>query len=147
MKELTILFFSTWKFAATFPVAVLIMHMSFFKTILLTNIGGVAGALVFSFFSKWLIRMFNRYWPDKWRFYKKSRKVFKKNNRRLVKIKSKYGLPGIVILSPSVLSIPVGAFLVAKYYGRKKSNVLWLIVGQILWSFIFTWFYAQISIK
>ena len=145
MKEITIIFFCTWKFAATFPLAVLAMKMSFIETLIYTNAGGILGVLIFAFFSDILIRTCNQYWPEKLKFSRKSKKVFKKSNRRLVTIKMKYGLPGIVILTPVLLSIPVGTFLVTKYYGTKKFYLFWLIAGNVCWSFIYTFFYTQIA--
>ena len=145
MKELTIIFFSTWKFAATFPLAIYAMKMSFKETLLYTNVGGIIGAVVFVFFSDFLIKAFNNYWPESLKIKRKTRAVFTKRNRLLVKIKSKYGLYGIVILSPVLLSIPLGSFLTVKYYGTQKANIIWLIAGQIFWSLVYTWFYTQIK--
>ncbi|MBN1415217.1 MAG: hypothetical protein JW973_08970 [Bacteroidales bacterium] len=145
MKEITIIFFCTWKFAATFPLAVLAMKMSFIETLIYTNAGGILGVLIFAFFSDILIRTCSKYWPEKLKFFRKSKKVFKKSNRRLVTLKMKYGLPGIVILTPVLLSIPVGTFLVTKYYGTKKLNLFWLIAGNVCWSFIYIFFYTQIA--
>ena len=144
MKELTIIFLCTWKFAATFPLAIYAMKMSFTETLLFTNIGGIIGAVVFVFFSDLLIKAYKDFWPEKLKFKKNKKVVFTKRNRRLVKIKVKYGLYGIVILSPLLLSIPVGAFLTVKYYGTHKSNILWLIAGQIFWSLVYTLFYTQV---
>jgi len=146
MKELTVIFLCTWKFAATFPLAVYAMKMSFTETLLYTNIGGIIGAVVFVFFSDLLIKAYNNYWLESLKFRKKARIVFTKRNRRLVKIKTKYGLYGIVILSPLILSIPVGSFLTVKYYGTHKSNILWLIAGQIFWSLVYTLFYTQVKV-
>jgi hypothetical protein len=143
VKELTIILFCTWKFAAMFPIAVLAMKMSFFETIIYTNIGGALGAVIFTFFSSILIETWNKYLPVKFKLHKKPKRVFTKRKRFLVKIKVKYGLTGIVVLTPLILSIPVGSFLVAKYYGRKKINIAWLISGQIVWSFIYTYLYKQ----
>lgn len=143
MKELTIILFCTWKFAAMFPVAILAMKMSFFETIIYTNIGGALGAVIFTFFSGILIKTWNRYLPEKIKCQKKPKRVFTKRKRFLVKIKVKYGLTGIVVLTPLILSIPVGSFLTAKYYGQKKINIAWLISGQIVWSFIYTYLYTQ----
>ncbi|MBN2274866.1 MAG: hypothetical protein JXK95_11070 [Bacteroidales bacterium] len=145
MKEITVIFFCSWKFAATFPVAVYAMKMSFFDTIIFTNIGGAIGVLVFTFFSHLLIKAYTKYWPDKCKYHRKSKTIFNKRNRWLVKLKTKYGLPGIVILTPLLLSIPIGSFLIAKYYGERKANFLWLIFGQIMWSFVYTLFYTQIK--
>ena len=146
MKELTIIFLCTWKFAATFPLAIYAMKMSFTETLLFTNIGGIIGAVVFVFFSDLLIKAYKNFWPEKLKFKKNKKVVFTKRNRRLVKIKVKYGLYGIVILSPLLLSIPVGAFLTVKYYRTHKSNILWLIAGQIFWSLVYTLFYTQIKV-
>lgn len=145
MKELTIIFFSSWKFAATFPVAVYAMKMSFVETLIYTNIGGIAGTLIFIWFSDFLIKTCEKYWPEKLKLKRKAKKVFTKRNRWFVNVKQKYGLPGIVILSPVLLSIPVGSFLTVKYYGIKKANLLWLIGGQIMWSLLYTLFYTQIK--
>jgi hypothetical protein len=144
MKEWTIVFFCTWKFAATFPVAIYVMRMSVLETLMYTNIGGIIGAIFSFYFSGFLIKMWNRHWPDL-KFLRKRNKVFTKRNRRFVKIKMSYGLFGIVILSPVLLSIPLGAFLTAKYYGNGVKNILWLITGQITWSVIYTVFYTQVK--
>jgi hypothetical protein len=52
----------------------------------------------------------------------------------------KYGLWGIVILNPVLLSIPVGSFLMVKYYGLKMKNLLWLVAGQVAWSLVYVLF-------
>ena len=143
MKELTVIFFCTWKFAATFPIAIYVMEMSFTETLIYTNIGGVLGTLIFTFFSDFLIKFWNKYWPEKLKFHRKTRKIFTKRNRRYVKIKLKYGLFGIVMLTPVILSIPVGSFLIVKYYGIKKTNIIYMIAGVIFWSFVYTLFYTQ----
>ncbi len=143
MDKLTIVFFSSWKFAATFPLAVFVLKMSFFDTVLYTNIGAVAGVIVFAFLSEGLIRLF-MYIREKIEYKEKPKKIFTKSNRRLVFIKAKYGLPGIVVLTPILLSIPVGAFLVTKYYYRHKRNYLYLILGHFVWSLFYTFAYTSV---
>ena len=145
MKELTVIFLSSWKFAAIFPVTVMVFNFSWAKTLLFTNIGGVIGIVIFGLFSKLLIGLWVRYWPDKLKVKRKNRKIHTKRNRRIVLIKKKYGLAGIVILSPVLLSIPVGSFLITKYYGRNKVNYLWQMAGQIAWSLIYTAFYTYLQ--
>jgi ABC-type antimicrobial peptide transport system permease subunit len=138
MKELIVILSATWKFAATFPIAVYAFKMSFFETILYTNIGGLLGIIFFTLLSRGLLKVFEALWPQKWRCKKKQHKTFTKRNRRLVILRKKYGLPGIVVLTPVLLSIPVGVFLITKYYGKQKSSYLFLFLGQIVWSFIYT---------
>lgn len=145
MKELIVIISCTWKFAATFPVAIYIFNMSFFETILYTNIGGLLGIIVFTLISKGILRVFDVIWPRKFICKKKKRKTFSKRNRRLVLIKTRYGLPGIIILTPILLSIPIGVFLNTKYYGQKKISYLYLLLSQIGWSFIFTIFLMEVK--
>lgn len=141
---LTILF-SSVKFAMTFPVAVMRFEFSFFETILWTNVGGVLGIYFFAFLSDKLIAWWNRN-------FKKSRtkespddssdkKVFTKRNRRIVSIKQKYGLIGIALSTPILLSIPLGTFLVVRYYQSSRTKFLYLIISNLAWSIIYTGFY------
>ena len=145
MKEATLIFFGSWKFAATFPIAIFGMQMTAWETILYINIGGIIGVIVFAGFWDQILILWKKIFPGKKNASEvKAKKVFTNRNRRIVNLKSKYGLPGIVILNPILLSIPIASFLVAKYYGNKKRYLLWLVAGQIAWSFIYTVFYFQV---
>ena len=145
MKELTIIFFCTFKFAATFPVAIYLVKMTPLETLLYTNTGGILGTYVFMYLSEFLIRIWNKYWPQRLKRNKRKKQVFTARNRRIVRIKMNYGLWGIVILSPVLLSIPLGSFLMVKYYGLKMKNMLWLLSGQIVWSVIYVLFYYYVK--
>ncbi|WP_461631575.1 hypothetical protein [Labilibaculum euxinus] len=145
MKALLIILSSTWKFAATFPVAVCVFQMSFSETILYTNIGGFIGILISTLVSKGLIKLFNVYGSDLFKSKKKIKKKFTKRNKRLVVLKNNYGLAGIAILTPVLLSIPIGVFLNTKYYGHRKISYLYLLLSQIAWSFAYTLFYTAIK--
>ena len=145
MKELTIIFFCTFKFAATFPVAIYLVKMTPLETLFYTNAGGVLGTFVFMYLSEFLIRMWNKYWPIGLKRNKKKRKTFTAVNRRIVSIKMRYGIWGIVILNPVLLSIPLGSFLMVKYYGLKMKNMMWLLAGQFAWSVVYILFYYYIK--
>jgi hypothetical protein len=147
MKVLLIILSSTWKFAATFPVAVYVFHMSFYETILYTNIGGFFGILISALVSKGLIKLLNTYGSGLFKSKKKIRKKFNKRNRRLVYFKDKYGLAGIAILTPVLFSIPIGVFLNTKYYGHRKISYLYLLISQIVWSFAYTLLFTAIKIS
>jgi len=129
----------------TFPVAVMQFEFAFFETILWTNVGGLIGIYFFAFLSGKLIAWWNRTYKL---FRKKSsenepngKKVFTKRNRRIVRIKQQYGLIGIALSTPIVLSIPLGTFLVVRYYRSSKTKFLYLFVSNLIWSFIYTGFY------
>ncbi len=146
MDEAIIILSSTWKFAATFPVAVYGFNMSFLQTVLFTNIGGVLGIVVFGILAKSLLVLYRRFWPQKLKFQRKKKRTFSKRNRRLVRFKKKYGLPGIVVLTPVLLSIPVGTFLIVKYYGKQKQNYVYLFLCQLAWSILYTLFYLKMKV-
>jgi hypothetical protein len=145
MKELFVIISSTWKFAATFPVAIFLFNMSFFETILYTNIGGIIGIIVFAFVSKGLLKLIDLIWPGKPNRQKRPKKIFTQRNRRLIFLKNRFGLPGIILLTPVLLSIPVGVLLITKYFGRREINYLYLFAGQFLWSIIYTIMYFRIK--
>ena len=147
MEEIFIILSGTWKFAATFPLAVYVFKMSFFETILYTNLGGIAVIAIFTLISKGFLRVFAFLIPLSRTNSGKPRKVFTRRNRQLVNLKNKYGLLGIIILTPVLLSIPVGVFLNTKYYGHMKISYLYMLIGQIVWSFIFTITYTRIQIS
>ncbi len=140
MKELTIIFFCTFKFAATFPVAIYLVKMTPLETLLYTNTGGILGTFFFMYLSEFIIRMWNKYWPQSMKRNKKKKKLFTGRNRRIVSIKMRYGIWGIVILNPVLLSIPLGSFLMVKYYGLKFKNMMWLVAGQVAWSLVYVFF-------
>ena len=145
MKEATLIFFGSWKFAATFPVAIFGMQMSAWETILYINIGGIIGVILFAKFWDTIITAWNRFFPGKKHASNhRIKKVFTTRNRRLITLKKKYGFPGIVILNPILLSIPIACFLVAKYYGNSSKYLLWLVAGQVAWSLVYTVFYFQV---
>lgn len=148
MDILITILLGSFKFALTFPLAILEFHFSFFETILWINIGGIAGVLFFSLLSDKIIRWFNsRVMPGRFRnrqrpARKENRKIFTKRNKRIIKIRQKYGLWGIAATTPVLLSIPVGAFLMVRYYSRSRSGYLRLIGSNVVWSFIYTSFYC-----
>jgi hypothetical protein len=141
---LTILF-SSVKFAMTFPVAVMRFEFSFLETILWTNVGGILGIYFFAFLSDKLIAWWNRNFSRKHRNGNPEesgeKKVFTKRNRRIVRIKQQYGLLGIALSTPIVLSIPLGTFLVVRYYRSSQIKFLYLIASNVIWSLIYTGFY------
>ncbi len=141
---LTILF-SSFRFAMTFPVAVMQFEFSFFETILWTNVGGILGIFFFAFLSDKLIAWWNRNIRKSHRkeahTESNEKKIFTKRNRRIVRIKQQYGLMGIALSTPIVLSIPLGTFLAVRYYRSSRTKFLYLIASNLAWSIIYASFY------
>ena len=140
---LTVLF-SSFKFAATFPLAVAMFDFSFMEIVFWTNVGGMAGIYFFAYLSEKLLAWWKRIFRSRRERLMKDqekKKIFTRRNRRIVRIKQKYGLIGIAFTTPLLLSIPVGTFLVVRYYHSSKTKYMYLIGSNILWSFIYTGFY------
>lgn len=141
---LTILF-SSFKFAATFPLVVLQFEFSFAETILWTNVGGILGVYFFAFLSEKLIAWWKRTFRRPRRDFDEDgaqpKQIFTKRKRRIVRLKQQYGLIGIAFATPILLSIPVGVFLVVRYYRSSRAKFLYLMASNLLWSVIYTLFY------
>jgi hypothetical protein len=72
-------------------------------------------------------------------FLKKSKKIFKKRNRIIIKIKnSKLGYLILCSLAPVFLTIPIGTFVVLKFYGNRKLTYWLVFISIALISFILT---------
>ena len=68
----------------------------------------------------------------------KEKKQFNsKKKRSYVRLK-KYGFYGLAVITPVIISIPIGSFLLMRFYPRRKRKILTLIVSQVSWSFILT---------
>lgn len=128
---------SSVKFAMTFPIAILQFGFSFMETVLWTNVGGLIGIWFFTYLSGRLIR----WWKRTFRRIPGKKKLFTRRNRRIVHIKQRYGLLGIAIATPVLFSIPVGSFLVVRYYHASRTGLLHLAISNLVWSCIYSGFY------
>lgn len=103
----------------------------YYQTVLILIVGGTIGVFVFYYFSALVNQFINRLLRRK-----KPRKVFTKQNRTIVNIKTKYGIYGIAFLMPIFFSIPIGSFLASRFYMNKKSTVPILILSVVFWSVV-----------
>jgi len=154
-KLLIVFVLSSVKFLLAPPLS-FGMGLNFLQTLASTSAGGIMGVFLFFYFSRFLIRMYDRfvrgyvhiaihYIAGKLnlghlaeRFFPKTRKkkIFTLGNRLIVKVRQKYGFMGLVILTPVLFSIPIGTFLVARFYPRQPYSTLYLAASVVMWSFI-----------
>ena len=132
IKIIGLIIFSGLKFFFA-PSTVYLSGYSFFETIVITTTGGILAVLVFFYFGEVLKIIFSSK-----RKKKKEKKKFTKSNRRFIKIKTKYGLIGLAILTPCFFSVPLGSLLAARYFDEDKRTLPFLFASVILWSFILT---------
>ncbi len=90
-------------------------------------------------YAEWLLRRQEK---------RKHKKKFTRRNRFIVKFKRNYGMYGIILLTPWLLSLVFGAVLLRKYYSNRKEALpiaLAAIVAEgLLLNFLFYWLPAHL---
>ncbi|MFZ5940141.1 MAG: hypothetical protein ACOYXB_06170 [Bacteroidota bacterium] len=147
MRILLTILLGSVKFGMTFPIAIFEFGFSFFETILWINIGGLAGVFFFAYLSEYINRWWNRTVRGRIRRNarkrpKKTKRIFTSRNRRIIRIKQRYGLAGIAFATPVLFSIPIGVFLVVHYYHSRPYKLIWMLGSNLVWSFLYTAFYT-----
>ncbi len=103
-----------------------------FEVILYTAIGGTVGVFFFMYFANTVKKAY--LWYLKKRGIK-ARK-FTKTNRFVVRIKQRFGLYGLAFITPPIISVPIGAIIVATIYKNKTRAFAFLVGGVLFWSVI-----------
>jgi hypothetical protein len=155
-KIIQVFLLATIKYVLTFPFAMLI-GLNFAQTLIAVTLGGLAGFFFFYYLSGYAIKRFHRlknfirrHTPlsirirfrqlMNWRKKQTGEKVFCRKNRFIVGFRSKFGLLGIVALSPVLLGIPIGAFLLNKYYSNHRMAKPYMVLSILSWTAIFVAF-------
>jgi hypothetical protein len=153
LKMIEVFLLASVKYAFTFPFALLI-GLNFGQTLIAVTLGGIAGFYFFYRFSGFAINRFHHvktfFWKHTplsfrlkyrqlllWRMKITGERVFTKRNRFIVRFRTKYGLPGIIILSPVILTLPLGAFLLNKYYPKHKYAMSYMVLSILSWAAVF----------
>lgn len=116
------------------PAAGYAAGYSYAETITVTSLGGFFG--VFLFFKAGTIIL--RWWDSRFHPKKKDKKKFTKRNRAFINFRAKYGLYGLALLTPCIISIPIGCFLSAKYYESERLVFPLMFASVVFWSFVLT---------
>ena len=110
---------------------------NFRDAFLITTAGGIIGILIFSLIGDILAygwKKLIRFFKGPLRKEEKPAKKFTRTRRFAVGIKMRFGLLGLVITTPSIISIPIGSFVIHRFYRKKFRNILFLIASLIFWS-------------
>lgn len=152
-KYLNVMAFASVKFFWATPYAFL-LSLSQFETFVMIQLGGILGFLFFYAFFSFILKELKLVWPaiyfitprifkvrfEQWldnrRYRKLTANKFTRTNKMIARIRSKYGMPGIVILTPFVLSIPLGAFLGTKYFHHKRGFIPWMLLSIFSWGIV-----------
>jgi hypothetical protein len=165
IKIILVILLSSVKFVAGPPFAYYDQRydFSFFETVLYCVMGGMLGVFVFTFFSSHLFRFWH--WLKvriKKAFRKKQifsepvadidgnveihyeyvtekqKKLFTPRNRKVVRIWKKYGLVGIALITPVILSIPIGTVIANSLVDNKRKIFIYMFFSVLFWSVTMT---------
>ncbi|NQU84733.1 MAG: hypothetical protein HQ541_03135 [Mariniphaga sp.] len=150
---LHIVLLASFKYILTIPYAKII-GLNYSQALIAVLVGGIGGFLIFYYLSNWIIRRFDSFKPylcmlipgfikRKYQIYCENRavkpkKIFSRKSRVIARIKKTYGLWGIIITTPVLLTIPVGAFLASKYYSGRRNIVGYMLGSIVIWALILT---------
>jgi hypothetical protein len=122
------------------PAVIAIYKSNYLLALLSSCTGAIFGTVVFTYLSAGLLKWWDQL-KEKWFTSKHPKKIFTKSNRRVLRIKHRFGLIGIAILTPIFLSIPIGAFLAERFYKDKKKVIVYLSVSALFWCFTLYFLY------
>ena len=115
------------------PAASFVAGFSFIESLVITCAGGFVGVVVFYR----LGRAISRWWANRFPA-KREKKKFTKKNRVFINFRNRYGIYGLALVTPCIISIPIGCFLAAKYYGTDKRMIPFLFISVVFWGSILT---------
>lgn len=153
-KILLVILLASVKYFVTLPYA-MIIGLDFDQALISVLIGGIGGFLFFYYLSKRIVVLIDflkpklcQIMPDfiKVKFhllcermnFNKPAKIFSRRSRFIAKLKTTYGFWGIIIATPFILTIPVGAFLANKYYSKRRQTVPFMILSIMSWAAVLT---------
>lgn len=137
LEILSVLLTSAIKFLPAPFLAVNVYGFKFGQAVLMTTAGGVLGILFFFFASGELmerarVRRMRRMAEGK----EPRKRFFTRRNKLMVRIKQGSGIVGLAIITPAIISIPIGCVLAAKYFRKEAFTLPALLLSLFLWSLL-----------
>ncbi len=131
---------STVKFVfGGLPLA-LALGFPFFKAVVVTSVGGFTGSAFFVSISDKLVdylkkrkhqKLIENHTPNP-----VPKKIFTRRNKIIVRVKHRFGLAGIALLTPLLFSIPIGCFIAVRYFKNKQQILIYMFVAVLFWSVV-----------
>jgi len=136
LQVLLVVILSSTKFLSA-PITALNIGFGFVQTLIITTLGGMLGVVFFYFLSSMIMRLLQKISPSSPEKAKaKRKKQFTWKNKMIVRVKRDFGLVGLAALTPTILSIPVGTFLAARYFDNTAKVLGYLCASVLVWSVI-----------
>lgn len=97
------------------------------EVVLTSTSGAALGCYIFFHGGEWIIEQSGKL------FGKKQKRHFSSWKRRIIRIKWKFGLKGLMLIS-GLISVPFASILAAKFYRHVPGALPMMIIGFALWS-------------
>lgn len=107
--------------------ATVIAGYSLVEVMIIGVVGGMIGVVAFTYLTVPVKSLYKRLLPNK-------AKKFTKMNRRIIRVRQRFGLWGIALITPPIFSIPVGAIVASSMYSNKKKIFATMFVSVLFWS-------------
>jgi hypothetical protein len=118
-------------------------NLNFIETLLCTVGGGMLGVVVYLYLWEGILFVYHKINPPK----PKEFKPVGKHRRKLLKFIIKYEIVGIVILTPLLLSVPVGTILAAAFEENKWKIKRYMFFSFLGWTLLTYGLYAMLGVK
>lgn len=107
-------------------------NLGFWQSLAVTVGGGMMGVVIFAYLERPIMSLWKKMFPGK------PVKGIKINKRRrmMVRVKNKYGLFGIALLTPLLLQVPIGTFLAMRFIGNIRKVLLAMLMSFSFYSFL-----------
>jgi len=136
------------------------LRLNEWETIFFMEAGGILGFLFYYYFFGFLFKELKLLWPvvyyftpiqfkvrfEMWLERKRERKLtarkFTSRNKLIVRMRRHSGMWGLVLLSPIILSIPVGGLLGNKYFKHNHRFIPYMILSIVIWGIVSVSFFS-----
>jgi hypothetical protein len=135
MEALSVFAMSTVKFAIS-PMMAYGFGFGFLETFLITSSGGCLGVLFFYRSSDWLMRRSRSRRDKAVARGRAPARNFTRANRIIVKVKRRQGMRGLALLTPVIISIPIGTVIAAKYFHDDRRTLPMLMISVLMWAMV-----------
>lgn len=130
------------------------------ETIFFIETGGIFGFLFFYYAFGFIFKELKLLWPivyhftpvffkvrfQKWWREEKIKRLnspkFTKKNKFVVQLRRRYGMWGLIILTPIILSIPLGALIGNKYFNQSHHFIFYMLISIGIWGIISVLFFS-----
>ncbi|MCM3547606.1 putative small multidrug efflux protein [Niallia circulans] len=114
------------------PVGILFVNQPPVLTVLVSILGNSIGVVLLVLLSEKI-----RDWTLKRQNSQKSGRQSSKQQEKTKHFLEKYGMPGVGILAPILLSSHIGAVTAVALGVSRSYAILWTLIGVVLWAIIF----------